>query len=60
MSWGLLVGVSRGWRCVFRIADRATWTGGSRRSGEPKRLLLKGRTESSFLGFGTVPGVREV
>ena len=56
MSWQLLVGVSRGWRRVLGIADQ-----GVGRSGEPKRLLFKGRacTESSFLGFGTGPGVGE-
>ena len=73
----VLVGVSRGWRralgfpttassgwCrVFGMADQGlVAAGGSRRSGEPKRLLLKGRacTESSFLVFGPGPGVREV
>ena len=57
VSWGLLTRAWSGWRRVFGIAG----TGGSRRSGEPKRLLLKGRacTESSFLGFGTGPGVGE-
>ena len=55
-SWGLLVGVSRGWRRVLGITDQ-----GVGRSGEPERLPFKGRacTESSFLGFGTGPGVRE-
>ena len=95
MPWGLLVGVSRGWRRVLGIADTAfVWVapclakcwwacrvggavswglptrassgwrvfGIARRSGEPKRLILKGRacTESSFLGFGLGTGVREV
>ena len=36
----------------------AASTGGSQRSGEPKRLMFRGRacTESSFLAFGAGPG----
>ena len=67
VPWGLLVGVSRGWRRVLGIADQGlVWVAlcfwDCRRSGEPKRPILKGRacTESSFLGFGPGPGVREV
>ena len=61
MSLGLLTRASSGWRRVIGIADQglvATSTGGSRRSGEPKRLIFKGRacTESQFLAFGSGPG----
>ena len=60
LSWGLLTRASSGWRRVFGIADQGLVAVlvRSRRSGEPKRPILKGRasTESSFLGFGPGPG----
>ena len=61
MSWSLLTKLWSGWRRASTGNSGAS-TGGSRRSGEPKRLIFKGRasTESSFLGFGTGPGVGEV
>ena len=61
MSWGLLTKPWSGWRRASTDSSGAS-TGGSRRSGEPKRFIFKGRacTESSFLDFGTGPGFGEV
>ena len=47
VSEGLLITASSGWRCVFGIAEQGVVAVlvrvGSRRSGEPKRLIFKGR-----------------
>ena len=63
---GLLTRASSGWRRVFGIADQGLVAVLVRVAAgvlaRPKRPILKGHacTESSFLGFGPGPGVREV
>ena len=58
MCWGLLTKLWSWWHRASAGSSSGASTGGSQRSGEPKRLIFKGRarTESSFWHFGTGPG----